>query len=168
MSETTTTPTGVAAAPAVRTHTHKAEEKREPVLPQLAPEILKVTRLYELFLLFDPAEASRTWDKLVEWITETIKTKYASHVLRVDKWADGRKLAYEIKGLKRGTYMVVYFRALPKIINELDRDMRLDEKVMRHIIVMHEEEPPTVGKTADDFDQAPMRRDEDDRMGGEE
>ena len=160
MSETTTT--GVAAAP----RAPKVEEKREPVLPQLAPDVMKVTRLYELCLLFDPAEASRTWDKLVEWINEQIGKKYASHVLRVDKWADGRKLAYEIKGLKRGTYMVVYFRALPKIINELDRDLRLDEKVIRHIIVMHEEEPPTVGKTADDFDQAPMRRDDEDRMGG--
>jgi small subunit ribosomal protein S6 len=163
MSETTT---GVAAPRPP--HTHKAEEKREPVLPQLSPELMKTTRLYELFLLFDPAEASRTWDKLVEWVNDQIGKKYASHVLRVDKWADGRKLAYEIKGLKRGTYMVVYFRALPKIINELDRDLRLDEKVMRHIIVMHEEEPPTVGKTADDFDQAPMRRDEDDRMVGVE
>lgn len=159
MSETT----GVAAA-----RPPKVEEKREPVLPQLGPDLMKTTRLYELMMLFDPAEASRTWDKLVEWINELVGKKYGQHVLRVDKWADARKLAYEIKGLKRGTYMVVYFRAAPKSVNEIDRDLRLDEKVIRHIIVMHEQEPPTVGKTADDFDQAPSRRDEDDRGGMEE
>lgn len=154
MSETT----GVATRP------QRAEpEKREPVLPQLGPELMKTTRLYELVMLFDPAEASRTWEKLEEWVKELIATKYGQHVLRVDKWADARKLAYEIKGLKRGTYMVVYFRSAPKTVNEIDRDLRLDEKVIRHIIVMHEQEPPTVGKTADDFDQAPMRRDDEER-----
>jgi small subunit ribosomal protein S6 len=162
MSETIETPVD-AATP----RRHKEEEKREPVLPQLSPEINKVTRLYELCMLFDPAEASRTWDKLVEWITEVVNKKYSQHLLRVDKWADGRKLAYEIKGLKRGTYMVVYFRAQPKSVNEIDRELRLDEKVIRHIIVQHDEEPVTVGKTADDYDQAPMRRDEDGEREGE-
>lgn len=146
-------------------HRHKEEEKREPVLPQLSPELMKVTRLYELCMLFDPAEASRTWDKLVEWINEVIGKKYGQHVLRVDKWADGRKLAYEIKGLKRGTYMVVYFRSAPRAVNEIDRDLRLDEKVIRHVIIQHDSEPATVGKTADDYDQAPPRRDDDVMMG---
>jgi ribosomal protein S6 len=149
--------------PGEKTHEHKAEEKpHEPILPTLSPELMKHTRLYELCLLFDPAEASRTWDKLVEWVNEIIGKRYGQHVLRVDKWADSRKLAYEIRGLKRGTYMVVWFRSLPKFINEIERDCRLDEKVIRHIIIAHEEEPPTVGKTADDFDQAPLRREDDD------
>ncbi|MCO5169748.1 MAG: 30S ribosomal protein S6 [Planctomycetes bacterium] len=155
MSETT----GVATRP----QRAEPEQPKEPVLPQLGAELMKTTRLYELVMLFDPAEASRTWDKLEEWVKELVGTKHGQHVLRIDKWADARKLAYEIKGLKRGTYMVVYFRAAPKAVNELDRDLRLDEKVIRHIIVMHEQEPPTVGKTADDFDQAPMRRDDDER-----
>lgn len=126
----------------------------ERVLPQLSPEIEAKTRLYELCLLFDPAEATRTWDALVEWIkTELIETKYGQHVLRVDKWADTRKLAYEIKGLKRGTYMVVWFRSEPGQISDLERDLRLDERCVRHLILSHDFEPPGVGKTAEDFDQ---------------
>jgi small subunit ribosomal protein S6 len=143
---------------------HAAEEKKEPKLPILAPEIMKVTRLYELMILLDPNDASRTWDKLVEWITDVVAKRYSQHVLRIDKWADSRKLAYEINGMKRGTYMLVWFRALPKSVFEIDRDMRLDEKVIRHIIVQHEEEPPTVGMLADDFDQAPPRREGEDDM----
>ena len=53
-------------------------------------------------------------------------------------------------------------RAIGRAISEVERDCRLDEKVIRHIIVMHEDEPPTVGTTADDFDQAPLRREDDD------
>jgi small subunit ribosomal protein S6 len=126
----------------------------ERVLPQLSPEIEGKTRLYELCLLFDPAEATRTWDALVEWIkTELIETKYGQHVLRVDKWADTRKLAYEIQGLKRGTYMVVWLRSAPGVIADLERDLRLDERCVRHLIISHDFEPPGVGKTAEDFDQ---------------
>ena len=159
MSETTA---GAATKPAPHTHEkhekHEDEKPKEPKLPQLSADLMKVTRLYELMILLDPADASRTWDKLVEWINDVIGKRYGQHVLRVDKWADSRKLAYEINGMKRGTYMLIYFRALPKLVFEIDRDMRLDEKVIRHIILSHEEEPPTVGMLADDFDQAPPRR----------
>lgn len=127
--------------------------KHERQLANLDPEIMKKTRLYELCLLFDPAEATRTWDKLVEWIKdELIEGKYGQHVQQVDKWADSRKLAYEIQGLKRGTYMVVWFRSEPSKINELERDLRLDDRCVRHVVISHAFEPPTVGKTAEDFE----------------
>ena len=165
MTETTGAATAPAAAPGHEGHTHAPEEKREPILPQLDPLTMKLTRIYELMMLFEPTEASRSWDKLTEWVTEIITKRYGQHTLRVDKWADSRKLAYEINGMKRGTYMSVWFRSLPKHLSDIERDVRLDERVARHIIVMHEVEPPTVGKTADDFDQAPPRREDDDGMG---
>ena len=126
----------------------------ERLLPQLDAEIEAKTRLYELCLLFDPAEATRTWDDLVAWVTkELIEEKYGQHVLRCDKWADTRKLAYEIRGLKRGTYMVVWMRSEPHVISDLERDLRLDERCVRHVVLSHDFEPPNVGKTAEDFDQ---------------
>jgi small subunit ribosomal protein S6 len=141
----------------------KQVEARKPVLPQLDPETMRTTRLYELCLLFDPAEATRTWDKLIDWLKGLIEEKYEQHVLRVDKWADSRKLAYEIKGLKRGTYMVVWFRAKPGVVADIDRDLRLDERCARHLIIYHEEEPPTVGKSAEDFEGSALARREERR-----
>ncbi len=123
-------------------------------LPELDAEIMKTTRLYELCILFDPAEATRTWDKLEEYVRDMVEKKYGNHVQQIDKWADSRKLAYEIKGLKRGTYMVVWFRGKPETIADIDRDLRLDDKPIRHIVIAHEEEPPTVGKTSEDFEAA--------------
>lgn len=142
-----------------------------PVLPALDADVEKDTRLYELCVLFDPGEATRTWDKLEGWVKELITERHGAHVLRIDKWADNRKLAYEIKGLKRGTYMVVWLRAKPAVLSDLDRDLRLDEKAVRHILIYHEQEPPTVGKTAEDFDQAGRAADDErvsrgDRFGG--
>ncbi len=143
----------------------EAEATTQPYVPQLPvldAETMKVTRLYELCIIFDPAEASRTWDKLEEYVRDLIEKKHKGHLHKVDKWADSRKLTYEIKGLKRGTFMVCWFRARPETISGLDRDLRLDEKPVRHLIVAHEEEPPTVGKTAEDFEagrQDDMKRD---------
>lgn len=138
----------------------------ETKLPPLDEETMRTTRLYELCLLFDPAEATRTWDKLVEWIRGTLSDRYGAHVYRVDKWADSRKLAYEIKGLKRGTYMVVWFRAKPAVVSDLDREIRLDERCARHMIVVHDFEPPTVGMAAEDFETAVKDREPREREFG--
>ena len=63
-----------------------------------------------------------------------IKERYGQHVLRVDKWADSRKLAYELKGLKRGTFMVVWFRSAPDQVKELERDLRPSQIITRESI----------------------------------
>jgi ribosomal protein S6 len=138
-----------------------AEEPKK--LAPLDDETMRSTRLYELCLLFDPSEATRTWDKLAEWIKSTLTDRYGAHVYQVDKWADSRKLAYEIKGLKRGTYMVVWFRAKPAITSELDREIRLDERSARHLLLVHDFEPPTVGMAAEDFEALVKDREPRDR-----
>lgn len=128
------------------------EEKAEKVFADLDPETMRTTRLYELCLIFDPAEATRTWDKLAEWVTSVLVGKHGAHIYQIDKFAESRKLAYEINGLKRGTYMVVWFRCKPSAIGEIDREMRLDERSARHMVVFHAFEPPTVGMTAEEFE----------------
>jgi ribosomal protein S6 len=148
------------AATAAPETTEVSAEERPKVLPRLSPEIEKTTRLYELMVLFDPAEASRAWDDLVGWVKDLIETRLGQHVLRVDKWADSRKLSYEIEGLKRATYMLVWFRSAPQHIAEIERTFRLDERSKRHLILAHEDEPPGVGVLAEELDaQAPARPD---------
>ena len=135
------------------TETETAEEaKPEKKFEDLAPEVMRSTRLYELCMIFDPAEASRTWDKLVEWVTSVLTGKHGAHIYQFDKWAESRRLAYEIKGLRRASYMVVWFRCKPSAMGELDREFRLDERCARHMVVVHAFEPPTVGMTAEDFE----------------
>jgi small subunit ribosomal protein S6 len=48
---------------------------------------------------------------------------------------DERRLAYEIKGRKRGTYVLTYFDANPERITDLERDARLSEVVLRVLVL---------------------------------
>lgn len=49
-----------------------------------------------------------------------------------------RQLAYEIKKNKRGYYFVIYFKAEPSLILELERLYRINEDILRFIVVKYE------------------------------
>ena len=141
-------------------------------LPPVPPEMLKTTRIYEVLLLLDPAEYTKSGDKILEFVKGLVEARHGGLVLLHKVWADSRKLAYEIKGLRRGTYLLVYFRAKPSIINTLDNELRLDEKVIRHMIVKHEKAPDDLTgrvrtKKVDDFEDEDFGRRRDDDWGDE-
>ena len=52
----------------------------------------------------------------------------------VDNWGK-RKLAYEINGLSDGDYTLIDFHTDPQSIAELDRVLRINDAVIRHMIV---------------------------------
>jgi small subunit ribosomal protein S6 len=54
---------------------------------------------------------------------------------------DERKLAYEIKRRKRGTYVLTYFQAPPDRIRDLERDAQLSELVLRVLVLRGEDVP---------------------------
>lgn len=54
-------------------------------------------------------------------------------VEKAELW-EKRKLAYEIKGLREGNYIIMIFDAPPALPAELDRLMRIDDAVVRHTI----------------------------------
>lgn len=45
------------------------------------------------------------------------------------------KLAYPIKKSAYGTYVLVFFQAEPSVLKELNRNLRIAEEVLRHVIV---------------------------------
>ena len=51
-----------------------------------------------------------------------------------------KELAYPIKKENVGYYFVVNFEATAEIIAELDRKARIDESVLRHLIIRLDEE----------------------------
>src|SRR5262245_2102677 len=48
---------------------------------------------------------------------------------------DERKLAYEIKGKKRGTYVLTYFDAPPERMRDMERDAQLSESILRSLFL---------------------------------
>lgn len=57
-----------------------------------------------------------------------------AEVIAMRKW-DERRLAYEIRGQKRGLYILVYFRAPGPDVAHIERDCNLSEKVLRAMIL---------------------------------
>lgn len=65
---------------------------------------------------------------------KSILTRYGAELLAFKPW-DDRKLAYEIRGRKRGLYVLTYFKADPEKIVEIEHDCQLDERFLRQLIL---------------------------------
>jgi small subunit ribosomal protein S6 len=71
---------------------------------------------------------------------ETVKAnieKNGGEIVAVDDMGT-RNLAYEIKKNKRGYYYVIYFKAPTESINELERNYRVNENILRFIFIKYE------------------------------
>jgi len=92
-----------------------------------------VKKLYEVMFLIDSAEAAKDWDGIIELVTKMLN-KIDAQIVSLRKW-DERPLAYPIKRVSRGTYILAYFKADGLKIHELERDVLLSERVMRALIL---------------------------------
>jgi len=90
-------------------------------------------RLYEGMFLLDSNLATKDWSGLEAHILEILKKNQAD-VLYSERWPD-RRLAYEIQGVKKGTYFLAYFKAPPGAIGEIGRDCNLSERILRMMII---------------------------------
>jgi len=71
---------------------------------------------------------------------------------RIESWGL-RTLAYRIKKNRKGHYTLLHFDAPPKAIAEMERNMRLNEDVLRFMTVRIEklpEGPSAILKSSDD------------------
>jgi len=92
--------------------------------------------LYEGMFLVDTALATSDWDGVLDMIKK-ILTKSGAEIVSIKKW-DERKLAYEINKKSRGTYILCYFNVEGPKVSDIERDIRLSEKVMRVLILSTE------------------------------
>ena len=92
-----------------------------------------VKRIYEAMFLVDAAAAAANWDGVADTI-QTVFERASAEVVNLRKW-DERRLCYEIAGHKRGTYILCYFRAAPESIGSIERDVKLNESLLRVMIV---------------------------------
>lgn len=92
---------------------------------------------YELVVIFDPSLKEEDIEKQLSNITSLLE-KEKCKVSNIDKWGS-RKLAYPIKKQENGYYVIVYFNGDSNVVNELDRINKINDKVLRHLIVKSEE-----------------------------
>ena len=87
---------------------------------------------YEAMFLFDPTFGNSLENCEAE--VRRLMERADAEILFCRKW-DERRLAYRIKGRKRGVYVLVYFRAQPAKIVGLERDAQLSENILRVLIL---------------------------------
>jgi len=97
-------------------------------------------REYELMYLLGPELPEDELTAATERVSSLI-TNRGGEITKVDTWGR-RRLAYPIRRHLDGYYTVLRFNLEPNLTAELDRSLRLNEQVLRHIIVHAEEVPP--------------------------
>lgn len=93
-------------------------------------------RMYEGLFLIDNAHASMEWDNVVKHIHDILQ-KNGAEILKTEKWGE-KKLAYKIKGHKRGTYLLIHFNAKNTAIVTIKRDFQLSDYIIRSLIIKDE------------------------------
>ena len=95
-------------------------------------------RNYEIMYIVKPTLDEDTIDAVAKRVDDII-VSIGGEVEKTDK--RGRKrLAYEVKDFKDGFYVLVDFKADPAQITEMERLLKLNDDVIRHLIVRREEE----------------------------
>ncbi|WP_333619790.1 30S ribosomal protein S6 [Dietzia sp.] len=86
-------------------------------------------RQYEMMIILDPSLDERTVAPSLDTFLNVIR-KDGGSVDKVDVWGK-RRLAYEIDKKNEGIYAVVDLKAEPDSVKELDRQLGLNESVLR-------------------------------------
>jgi small subunit ribosomal protein S6 len=58
-------------------------------------------------------------------------------VIEEDRWGS-RRLAYPIEKKRNGYYGIVYFRSGPQLIARLDRALRINDDILRHLVLRYD------------------------------
>ncbi len=87
-------------------------------------------RYYETLYLINPNLADEDYKGVVEKFNNLIE-KNKGVLIKVDEW--GKKtLAYIINKFDKGYYVLLKYCGEPGIIEELKRDLKLDDRVLKH------------------------------------
>lgn len=97
----------------------------------------KINGNYEVVYILDPNLAEDATAALVEKFKALVESK--GTLGEVNEWGK-RKLAYPINDLNEGYYVLMTFTATPDLPAELDRQLRINDAVMRSIIVCNDEQ----------------------------
>ncbi|WP_109507002.1 30S ribosomal protein S6 [Nocardioides speluncae] len=90
-------------------------------------------RAYEVMVILDPSLEERTIEPALEKYLNVIRNDGGT-VENVDVWGR-RRLAYEVKKNAEGIYAVVTLQAEPATVKEFDRQLGLNEQILRTKVI---------------------------------
>lgn len=89
-------------------------------------------RAFEIMFILVPDE-KEVLDKEIRSVEELIQNN-GGKLEKTDQWGK-KRLAYDIRDLEEGYYVLISFSAERDCVRELDRVMKIKESVLRHMII---------------------------------
>lgn len=94
--------------------------------------------IYELLYILSPKFTDEEAKKTHKKILESLKPFIAK--VNLEEFWGKKQLAYEIKHFQNGYFVLVIFETEPKKIFEIDKKLKLQEEILRFLLVKQEHE----------------------------
>ena len=94
---------------------------------------MKSPAQYELIYVVAPDVGEEAVSAVHEEV-EALVARFDGRIVKTDNWGR-RRLAYEIKRHKEGTYVLELIEGSGEMLRELDRRLRVLDQIMRHLVV---------------------------------
>lgn len=90
-------------------------------------------RNYELVYVVKSNSDEEVREAILNKVKEVVATD--GEIVKVDTWGT-KKLAYPIAKFTEGFYVLVNFKSAVDVPKEIDRNLKINENVIRHMIVV--------------------------------
>ncbi len=97
-------------------------------------------RSYELVLIVHPDVDGDDLTAVIDRVTELVK-RDGGKVVQTEPWGM-RRLAYPIQKRWEGQYVLMRLELAPQGVLVLERSLKLNEQIMRHLVVRLEQAAP--------------------------
>ncbi len=88
---------------------------------------------YELVFIVHPEVADDGLDTVINNISQFITGKGGT-IIETTRWGR-KKLAYPIKHLMEGNYVLIKFKLDPSANKELETNLKISEKIIRYLLI---------------------------------
>ncbi len=112
---------------------------------------------YETIYIVNPNLDADSLKEVVAKFSDLVK-KLKGYIVKINEWGK-RKLAYEVKRFDKGYYVVLDFCGLPGIVKELERNLNIDDRILKYLTVKIDED-------ADPEDLIVKGQEKEDKMEG--
>jgi len=92
---------------------------------------------YELVVIVDATISQEEKEKIIKDACDAV-AKSEGKVINSQVWLDKQKFSFRIKKKAEGTYYIINFESPTSAIVKVERILRLNEKVLRSLIVKAE------------------------------
>lgn len=112
--------------------------------------------IYETLTILHPDLAEARVKEVLTWMQQLVENGQGK-VLQVEEWGM-RDLAYRIQKQRRGYYVRLEYEATPAALQELERNFRLSEEVLRFLSIVRKapsEKSPSVQPRSEAVTESP-------------